>query len=988
MAGTKEFNIKINGIKEGIDGASTLRSKLDNASQGVTDYSKAMREATKEVKNIQGQMVGLDKYSKKWNELAKQAGEYKDRIDDIRQATARYASDTKALDDVINLAKSTTSAFGILQGVMNEFGVESEEAAEAIKKLQATMTILTSLQTLSNTLKGSSATASLFNTVMKATGVELVKTQLAAIKATAAQEGLSIAQKAGAVASKTLGLALKAIPLMFIIGLVATLITHWEDLVGWFENTFPVLKKMGGAMNTLKGVIVGVGKAVLNWIVNPLKTVAEVFKNLFAGDFVAAMDAAQKGIRQQFQGTVDAFKNGFQKQVENGLEEMSLKTLQETNKQTKYHLDMLKAQKGNAAKYSKEGIELQKKDFAERRKLAKGNQDELNKIAVEEANFYREMQESKSAAAQKAAKSASDAQKKAAKERAAADKKAAEDAKKAAEFRAKAEEAFYRSTVEYQIKAKEEEIKYYEAEVKMYSAGPVEKYQAAVKKVNTATEELVTLQRQLRLYDFFNDYKDNIDASATSLDDFMAGLNTLVEDFKASGKVISVDEFALFAKSLKQFSKLTDDQLKYLYHIYIDYLKDGLTKANEISDETIRVKEEQLKQEEKDIEKTTLQYELSEDKKSEATQTLVQKLNAQWDNYLEHVKKVYGEDSKEYLEAQKKKQQQNPKDQKKKSSGGNQFMDFEDNGGVNWGAIKKGIEDAYDAYVGPVVDGLSDTIGMMMDIAIEEAEEALEEIEELYDAAQEKTDKSRERLSELETAMATANGGRLEQLKQEQAEEIQLMLEREAEEKRLEKEKEKREKELEKKKKQQRKLELRVQMVEALASGALAAINGFATKPFIPVGLAMGALATTLTAVQLGIMAKQMSKLADGGMLQGASHAQGGIPIGNTGIEVEGGEYVINKRSTAKYLPLLQALNEEGARHKTRANQIGKYADGGQLNYQRIDDNFNQLNQATQLKTALESINFTPVVEVVEVAKGLNNLSAVRESAGGSSLLK
>lgn len=276
----------------------------------------------------------------------------------------------------------------------------------------------------------------------------------------------------------------------------------------------------------------------------------------------------------------------------------------------------------------------------------------------------------------------------------------------------------------------------------------------------------------------------------------------------------------------------------------------------------------------------------------------------------------------------------------------------------------------------------------MMDIAIEEAEEALEEIEEMYDSAQEKTDKSRERLSELETAMATANGGRLEQLKQEQAEEIQLMLEREAEEKRLEREKEKREKELEKKKKQQRKLELRVQMVEALASGALAAINGFATKPFLPVGLAMGALATTLTAVQLGIMAKQMSKLADGGMLQGASHAQGGIPIGNTGIEVEGGEYVINKRSTAKYLPLLQALNEEGARHKTRANQIGKFADGGQLNYQRIDDNFNQLNQGVQLRSALESINFNPVVEVVEVAKGLNNLSSVRESAGGSSLLK
>lgn len=975
MANQKEYSIKINGIKEGINDTSSLSDKLNGLNEGMkngigdaNNYASSIKGIKKEIKAIQDEMSGLEKGSKAWTDLAKKAGELKDKVDDIRQATARFASDTKALDDVINLAKSTTSAFGILQGVMNEFGVESEEAAEAIKKLQATMTILTSLQQLQNSLKGSSATATLLTKAMNLLGIGM---------------------NGASTASKALKLALASIGIGLVITAVTLLVEHWEDLCNWFDKSFPIFKKCGGFMNTLEAAAIGLGKAVLNWIVNPFKTVASVFKNLFAGDFEAAMKAAQDGIRQQFQGTVDAFKNGFQKQVENGLEEMSLKTLQETNKQTKYQLDMLKAQKGNAAKYSKEGIELQKKDFAERRKLAKGNQDELNKIAVDEANFYRECQESKSAAAQKAAKSASDAHKKAADAQAAADKKAEEDAKKAAEYKAKAEEALYRSTVEYLIKQKEEEIKYYEAGVKLYSAGPVEKYQAAVEKVNTATEELVTLQRQLHLYDFFNDYKDNINASATSLNDFMANMNVLVEQFKLFGDKVSVEEFNVFAKQLSMFSKLTDDQLKYLYHIYIDYLKDGLTKAKKTEEDILSVQEEQLKKEMEGIEKNTLKYELESDKKSETAQALAQTLKAQWDNYLEHVKTVYKEDSKEYLEAQKKKQQATAQlDPKKKSSGGNQFIDLDDNGGVDWGNIKKKVEDAYDAYVGPVVNGLSDTIGMMMDIAIEEAEEALEEIEELYDSAQEKTDKSRERLSELETAMSTANGGRLEQLKQEQAEEIQLMLEREAEEKRLEKEKEKREKELEKKKKQQRKLELRVQMVEALASGALAAINGFATKPFIPVGLAMGALATTLTAVQLGIMAKQMSKLADGGMLQGASHAQGGIPIGNTGIEVEGGEYVINKRSTAKYLPLLQALNEEGARHKTRANQIGKFADGGQLNYQRIDDNFNQLNQGVQLRSALENINFTPVVEVVEVAKGLNNLSAVRESAGGSSLLK
>lgn len=110
MSKDKEFNIKINGLKEGIKDVKDLKGSLDNSKKSmedqnktVGDYSKAIREASKEIKNIQGQMLGLEKGSKQWQELAKKAGDYKDRIDDIREATKRWASDTKALDDVINL---------------------------------------------------------------------------------------------------------------------------------------------------------------------------------------------------------------------------------------------------------------------------------------------------------------------------------------------------------------------------------------------------------------------------------------------------------------------------------------------------------------------------------------------------------------------------------------------------------------------------------------------------------------------------------------------------------------------------------------------------------------------------------------------------------------------------------------------------------------------------------------------------------------------
>ena len=53
------------------------------------------------------------------------------------------------------------------------------------------------------------------------------------------------------------------------------------------------------------------------------------------------------------------------------------------------------------------------------------------------------------------------------------------------------------------------------------------------------------------------------------------------------------------------------------------------------------------------------------------------------------------------------------------------------------------------------------------------------------------------------------------------------------------------------------------------------------------------------------------SKFADGGMLQGPSHGMGGIKTAMG--ELEGGEFVINKRSTANFLPLIQAINDQAS---------------------------------------------------------------------------
>lgn len=57
------------------------------------------------------------------------------------------------------------------------------------------------------------------------------------------------------------------------------------------------------------------------------------------------------------------------------------------------------------------------------------------------------------------------------------------------------------------------------------------------------------------------------------------------------------------------------------------------------------------------------------------------------------------------------------------------------------------------------------------------------------------------------------------------------------------------------------------------------------------------------------------TRFAEGGLVNGPSHAEGGIPFsvrGQGGYEMEGGEYIVNKRSTQKYKSLLDQINGYG----------------------------------------------------------------------------
>ncbi len=116
------------------------------------------------------------------------------------------------------------------------------------------------------------------------------------------------------------------------------------------------------------------------------------------------------------------------------------------------------------------------------------------------------------------------------------------------------------------------------------------------------------------------------------------------------------------------------------------------------------------------------------------------------------------------------------------------------------------------------------------------------------------------------------------------------------------------------------------QILVELALGIIKIAVANADKGLAGVYLGIAEAAGLVAIAGVQISAIESQQFAKGGVLNGKSHAQGGIPFtvnGQAGFEAEGGEALINKRSTAMYRPLLSAINEAGGGRS--------FAFGGQL---------------------------------------------------------
>lgn len=448
-------------------------------------YTEAVFKASsgnikRELKAIQGELAnmllnGVDPASEKFQQLAARAGSIKDAMGDAKAVVGDFANDVRGLAGITDVAGSVVGAFQVGAGAMAMFGVESEEAQQTLTKLAGAMSVLNGITQLQNTfMDQSSGTYRAYHALLRLVGVEQTNltttvsanttaqatnttTQVAGTTAltanttvkqanavattetttataantvategaTVATGGLTVAQGAATVASKALRVALSAIGIGILISLVAALYQKFEDLTDSFKTAEGASSKLAQAWNKFKVIAVGVGNAIWEHMIWPIKMFVGMVRDAINGDW----DKIASNAISAFKGGHDVIGN-YNYAANKELAKQNKEARErETKAQEKALNDWYEAENAKHGQSLSRDIIYHQKRLALFKKGSEEYRQESNKL--EEAVRRQREETSK-----KSAKLAADQQRaseKAARKAEAARKKAQAEAQKAAE---------------------------------------------------------------------------------------------------------------------------------------------------------------------------------------------------------------------------------------------------------------------------------------------------------------------------------------------------------------------------------------------------------------------------------------------------------------------------------------------------------------------------------------------------------------------------
>lgn len=166
----------------------------------VENKTKSLKAQLKEMKALLASGT-LD--NAQFNKLAREAGELEDKIGDVSAKVKTLASDTKNIDTLISATQGLVGGFSAVQGITAMLGTDNEALQQTMVKLQGSMTALSGIQAVANTLQKESAfmtgLSTIKTTAQAVANKFLTATTLESVAATYALRGALIASGIGAI---------------------------------------------------------------------------------------------------------------------------------------------------------------------------------------------------------------------------------------------------------------------------------------------------------------------------------------------------------------------------------------------------------------------------------------------------------------------------------------------------------------------------------------------------------------------------------------------------------------------------------------------------------------------------------------------------------------------------------------------------------------------------------------------------------------------
>ena len=890
LAGLDTNSDEFQQLSEAITFTETALKEFENEVVATTDKQKSMKTELRELQMALQQMEASgDTSSKQFIEMSVRAGELKDQIGDTAQQIRILSSDTKHVDALISGVTGLVGAFTAVQGATALFGAENEELNEALLKVNGAMAILQGLQAVQETLNKDSAFSVIFMRNARVAETTAIAGQTTALGAN------TVAMTASTLATKAFSFALKTIGIGLIITAIALLVEYWDDLTAGVKKFLPAGTDVGKMFDKIKSYAFGVGNAILQYVIAPIKALWVVLKTGDVGE----------GFKTYIDGmnVVKNYNEGFKTQEARNAQKYR-------DEQEQKNIDFAKRELERRKNRGEDTFQLEQR--------LRARQMAFNKrTGKEDADLKKEYEDAEDKRFAENAKKSEDTR-----------KKANEQAKKDAEKRQKDAEEAHKKAVELQQKQNEQIAKFAD-----------ELKNVEIRNIQDKTKrERASLEKQLD--DKISSIEKEVALTKTAEEQKEKILSELrkekADKLKEFDENVIKEKLKLELEGKEQLQQLQKDSLeKELELLKINdeknrqaieekYKSEGelKTKLLEASEKNRLQKEKEIKDKyakqglKEDEEKAILSIELASEyaKKSEKTER--QKQIAILQTKLFYAEKALKllksqgveENSLQYKQAQKLVQDTQNAVNDAVAKNGNRDFDFMEFLGIGEGMSDEDNQKLRKA-IGESMKVLSDFTSFMIDNYQEQMDKKAEQI----DQTQSEIDDLEEKLDEEKSLREQGLANNVE------------VIEAEIEEKKRQKEEQiKQEEELLEKKKQMQKIQLALDTVQQLSGLITASANifeGFSTIPIIGIPLAIAMIGTmfgTFAATKIKAaqaINQQTVQHAEGGEIVGRSHQSGGEKYysadGKHVKELEDGEFVVKKRQYGKFGKLVRAINED-----------------------------------------------------------------------------